>query len=354
VRPRRRALAGAGALASAFALASGCGGEESSRPPVVPPLTVRPVATPVHARELVDASAGVAISEDAAAPAPAPKRHLPEPMFGATEPAKPGDPHAFRLAASLRLMRATRSGAKVLKLLSVLPEVIDARAKTGVDPFADGEWLLVYGSSTRIPGPNANVVKHLRAEAELTRANVDAGLEAFDAGPGAVRAEIYGVRDVLLRPQAGVLALVPADRAPDLAAALAKPIDPGTRSGELARIFLAEPAKVVRLLPAEVVRGTVTVKSAPDGGLDLSAEADCPDAAACSATATTLDELARKQNSIMVRIVLKNLLANLSVRARGTKLEATLHAAPDQVDAVLNLTRAQLGLPGEDPSDARP
>ena len=94
------------------------------------------------------------------------------------------------------------------------------------------------------------------------------------------------------------------------------------------------------------------VKSATDGGLDVSAEADCPDAASCKTTATALDELTTKQNSLMVRIVLKNLLANLSFRARGTKLEATLHAAPDQVDAVLNLTRAQLGLPGEDPSDA--
>jgi hypothetical protein len=249
-------------------------------------------------------------------------------------------------------MRATRSGGKVLKLLSVVPDVIDARAKTGVDPFADGEWLLVYGSSLRIPGTNANVVKHLRAEAELTKANADAGFEAFDAGPNAVRAEIYGVRDVLLRPQAGVLALVPSDRAADLAVVLAKPIDPLTRPGELARIFVAEPANLVRFLPADVVRATVTVKPATDGGLDMSAEADCADAASCKATATALDELTTKQNSLMVRIVLKNLLANLSFRARGTKLEASLHAAPDQVDAVLNLTRAQLGLPGEDPSDA--
>ena len=347
MRPLGHALAGA--LASAALVASGCGADEA-RPPVVPPVTVRPVARPEPVKEPVDASVGVATHEDTA---PTPKPALPEPMFGATEPSKPGDPHAFRLAASLRSMRATRSGAKILKLLSVVPEVIDARAKTGVDPFADGEWLLVYGGGVRIPGANANVVKHLRSEAELTRANVDAGLEASDAGPGAVRAEIYGVRDVLLRPQAGVLALVPADRAVDLGAALSKAIDPGTRPGELARIFLAEPAKVVRSLPGDVVRGLVIVKPATDGGLDLSAEADCPDAASCKATATMLDQLAQKQNSLMVRIVTKNVLGSLALRADGTKLKASLHAAPDQVDALLNLTRAQLGLPGEDPSDAR-
>ena len=325
----------AGALASAIALAFGCAGrEDGSRPSVTPPVSVRQVARPEPAREPLD----VAPPDDAGARAAAPKPLLPEPTFGATEPARPGDPHAFRLASSLRLMRGAPSGAKVLKVLSVIPEVLDARAVTGIDPFADGEWLLAYGSSFVLPGRNANVLKHTHVE---------------DAGPSVLRTEIYGVRDVLLRPQPGVLALVPSDRASDLAAALSKPIDPGTKPGELVRIFVAEPARLVRFLPQEVVRATVTVRSAKDGGLDVSAEADCPDAASCKETATAIEELAAKQNSLVVRIVLRNLLGNLAVRARGTKLEATLHAAPEHVDAVLNLARAQLGLPSEDPSDMK-
>jgi hypothetical protein len=95
----------------------------------------------------------------------------------------------------------------------------------------------------------------------------------------------------------------------------------------------------------------VIVKPAADGGLDVTADADCPDAASCKATATALTDLAKRQNSIMVRIVLQNLLSNLAVRADGTKLKATLHADPDQVDAVLNLMRSQLNLPAADPSD---
>jgi hypothetical protein len=53
----------------------------------------------------------------------------------------------------------------------------------------------------------------------------------------------------------------------------------------------------------------------------------------------------------MVRIVTKNVLANLAVRADGAKLEATLHASPEQVDAALSFTRSFLGLPAEDPND---
>jgi hypothetical protein len=270
-------------------------------------------------------------------PAPSARAPLPEPSFGASEPARPGDVHAFRLAVALRAARATRSGAKVTKMLSVIPELIDATRRTGLDPFADGEWLLVYGAKVAVPGPNANVVKHARAEAEITRTSV--------------RAEIYGVNDVIVRPQAGIAALVPNDRARDLAVALARPIDPGVRPGELARAFVAEPAKLLRFLPAEIVRANIAVKGAIDGGLDATADADCVDAAQCRATATAIEELIKAQNSLVVRIVTKNVLGGLTVRADGTKLKVALHAAPGQVDAALNLTRSQLGLPAEDPSD---
>ena len=38
-------------------------------------------------------------------------------------------------------------------------------------------------------------------------------------------------------------------------------------------------------------------------------------------------------------------ISGLVIKGNGTKLEATLHATPDQVDAILSLLRAQLGLP---------
>ena len=344
-----------------LALAVGCGADEASRQRAASPADEQTVvprpSMPPPLGDALDASVTSWNVGDAAAPS-APARStaparapVPEPSFGATEPVKPGDGHAFRLSVGLRAARANPSGAKVLKMLSLLPEVIDARARTGVEPFAEGEWLLVYGAKVAVPGPNANVVKHAKAEADVTRAMADGGFEAWDAGASSsngVRAEIYGVKDVLLRPQPGILALVPGDRAGELAVVLAKPFDSGVRSGELARAFVAEPAKLLRFLPAEVVRATVLVKAAPDGGFDASAEADCSDVAKCKATAVAIEELARTQNSLMVRFVTRNLLGGLAVRADGTKLKATLHASPDQVEVAVNLTRSQLGLPGED------
>jgi len=359
-RARTIAIASVIAIASTSALSAfGCGGEET-RPaavPSVPPPTSAPPRTELPTAA-VDAAVAAPVVDAVPLPPPvatAPPPPLPEPSFGATESAKPGDPHAFHASAALRAMRANRSGANVLKMLSVVPGVIDAHAQTGIEPFADGEWLLVYGSSVALPGPNANVIKHARPEAQVTMAMADAGLPSWDAGAGtpgtAVRSELFGVKDVLLRPQPGIMALVPGDRAHDLAVALAKPIEPSVKPGELARIFVAEPARLARFLPVEIVRGHVVVKAATDGGLDLSAEADCPDVATCKKTALEVDALAKRQNSLMVRIVLKGLLTNLVVRADGTKLKATLHAEPGQVDAVLNITRVQLGLPAADPGN---
>lgn len=337
-----------------LAFFAGCAAADARRPPAVtpvPPLTSS--MRPARVAESADAKApesgestrhGSAEAGSTAEPRrpPAPP---PEPSFGAGS-VKPGDPQGFRLVAALRAARANPSSAKILLLMSALPAVIAAKTRTAVDPFADGEWLLVYGAQPGVPGANASVVRHGRPETEVTMAIADAGFEPREAGPpGALRAELYGVHDVLLRPQPATLALVPSDRAADLGAALARPLDPAVKNGELARIFVAEPAPLVRGLPSEVTRASVLVKPNADGGLDLSADADCGDAPSCSATATALQDLVARQNSMLVRLATRSLLSGLGIRADGTKLRATLHASPEQVDAIVNLVRAQLDLP---------
>ncbi len=332
---KRDAYAVALAVATALSLTSASCGDEATRPPPVAPAPALDLASPAPA--LAPAPAPPPAPSPAAEPPPA-APVVPEPAFG-SEPLLPDDPHPFRLAAAVRAIRANRSGANVVKMLSLLPEIIDSKKKTGVDPFTDGDWLLVYGPTVGVPGSNAHVLKHTKSEADVSAAMSRAGITADG------HVQLYGVRDTLVRPQPGLLALLPNDRAKELAAVLAKPIDTGLRPGELAQIFVAEPSKVVKNIPDDVRRANVVVKPASDGGLDARAVADCRDAASCTAAATELDEYVKRQNSFMVRLVLKNLLANFAVKASGAKLEATLHASPDQVDALLSILRAQLGLP---------
>ena len=93
----------------------------------------------------------------------------------------------------------------------------------------------------------------------------------------------------------------------------------------------------------------MTLKPASDGGLDLAADADCGDAKSCAATAATLGDLVKRQNSLLVRMATRSILSGLAFRADGTRLRATLHATPDQVgagcDAVLHAVLEQAGTP---------
>jgi hypothetical protein len=276
----------------------------------------------------------------------------------------PSDPHAFRLAADLRALRASPSGSLLTDTIALLPDVVAVKDRTGVDVVADGDWYLVYGEDIDVPGANANVLHHGRASGEVERAMTDSGLESFDVGGArAVRSELFAVRDALVLPRASLLAMVPRDRATDLAAALTKAFDAGLRSGELVRATIEEPSRATGLLPREVTHAVVTVRAGAGGGLDVGAEADCPSVDACKAIAEGLRERARRAGTVVVRIATRGLFVPLGeegkpggegLRAEGTKLRAVLHASVDQVAGIVNFARAALGLPGIDPNRTKP
>lgn len=62
--------------------------------------------------------------------------------------------------------------------------------------------------------------------------------------------------------------------------------------------------------------------------------------AIASATATALEGFVGRQNSMIVRIATRSLLSGLAIRAEGTRLRATLHVSPEQVDAILGVVAA--------------
>lgn len=363
----KRARGSFEAFACAVVLANGlvvaCGGAEQE---IVP---VTPVETPVRSRPpppVVTADASVENAVDAAPPpAPPPSRRREEPHeartasfgVGAVEPSAP---HAFKLAVNLKAARASTSGKQALAIFSLMPATMLAKQRTGVDPFADGEWLLVYGEDVDVPGDNVNVVRHARPISEVSGAIARAGFLPLEDGPkGAVRTELFDVRDALFSPTPSLLVMAPRDRARDVAAALVKPIDLGVKSGELARVFVKDPSRTTSVLPKALADALVVVRPANDGGLDLSGEATCPDETACKEIAQGLRDRAARMNSLMVRVATRGLLGALTVegkpggegiRAEGTKVRASVHAAPDQVQSILNFVRAALGLPAADPN----
>lgn len=246
-------------------------------------------------------------------------------------------------------MRASPSAAKIGRSLSLLPAIIDAKRRTGIDPFEDADWMLAYGPSIGAFIVNATVVRHHRKDEEVTQAIEQGSFEKSDHAEGGLASDLFGADTVLLRPRARTLAFVPQDRAKDFTAVLSKLDDPGLRSAEIARFALLEPAKVLAsIVPAEVTSAEGSVRPGQGGGLDASAEGACATAEACKEAAKAIEATVTRQNSMIVRMMTRGLFNSLKVRAEGAKVKATLHADPEQIDALVQLVRAYLGLPAVD------
>lgn len=339
------------------ALAFACGPE--SEPPRVPesaPSRPTAILPPI---DTVDASARPTIdAEPGSDAAPPPRRrdrltHFPTPSFGAGD-VSPAATHPFRMVVSTKAMRASKSAARLGRALSLLPAMIDAKQRTGVDVLADSEWLLAYGPNLGALVTNANVVRHHVKDDDVTQALGKSGFEASRFADGGLASDLFGTDTVLLRPRAQTIAFVPQDRARDFGAALAKLDDPGIRAPEILTLAVRDPkstvpGKVGSLVPAELTKVEGTMKPGPGDSLDLAAEGTCTTPEACKEAAATMDATVKAQNSMMVRIATRGLLSSFAVRAEGAKVKATLHVSAEQVEAIDQLMRSLLGLPAVDP-----
>lgn len=342
-------------------LAFACGPE--TEPPRVPePTTSRPTAI-LPTVDGIDAGTEDASSRTwdaaSASDAPPPPRrrdrltHFPTPAFGSGDVA-PTATHAFRMVVSTKAMRASKSGARLGRALSLLPAIMDAKQRIGVDVFADGDWLLVYGPNLGGFVTNANVVRHHLKDDDVTQAIAKSGFEGSRFADGGLASDLFGTDTVLLRPRAQTIAFVPQDRAKDFPPALAKLDDPGIRGSEIFTVAVRDPkttvpGRVATLVPAELTKVEATIKPGPADSLDIAAEGTCTTAEACKEAAASMEATVKAQNSMVVRIATRGLFSGLAVRAEGAKVKATLHVSAEQVEAIDQLSRSLLGLPAVDP-----
>jgi len=359
VRGTRALRRAAFVVAAATALVVACGGESGERGPVSPPRSSPTFAVATDAgvasADAAPAGNGNAGGEGGGAPdaarAQATSPELRTSRMG-PGPLEPGAGQGFSLVVSTKAMRASASGKKLARTFSLTRSVMEMKAKTGVDPFDEGDLLFVYGPHVSVFVANVNVVRHHAVDAEVARATASAGWPRSDAGSPAYDADLFGVRSVLLVPAPHTVALVPVDRAADLVPVLARVTDPKLGPGEVARAVMAEPnVTLARIVLPSVKKLDVVLRPAQDGGLDVAGEGACTTPEACTLAARAVLEEARQHNSLAVRIATRGLFNDVKTDAQGTKLRIGLHATPDQVDALVGLVRAALDVPAVDPSD---
>lgn len=307
-----------------------------------------------------DAAAELASALDAGAPGSNGPRD-PLGIVGAAGNVQAGPP-LVQLLVNMEVIRKNPTGARMGPLLSGIPQWDEFMAGTHVDPVRDTDWVFIVGPSLIHTDRDAILIHYSASDAVVDKA-VDVVAHkywqggAFDAGVPGVKASL-GHADraprVFVRPQPHVLAVVPPDYANTAAKMLQHArIQPHVRPGEAMRLTLATPHRPMPFIPESVSELRLwIVPRASDGGADVFAEGDTPDPAAAQAAANEMARVVRTQNSIGVRIVTQGLLNGVEFSADGKTVRGKMPVTHEQLEAVLNLVAAQLGvaLPPPPPS----
>ncbi|HEY1954570.1 MAG TPA: hypothetical protein VGH28_03145 [Polyangiaceae bacterium] len=207
------------------------------------------------------------------------------------------------------------------------------RAFPTIDPVRDLDWMTEDGNDmlVRHDVPDAQVDGAIASVAQPV--NLGSGLKAW-------RGVVNHADVVFLRAQPHVVRIAPADHA-DVAARdlLAHPPSaPTFHAHEAARVRIPDPASHVEGVPDDITEARVWIDSRPaDGGADIFAEADCPDAAAAQRDAAAIAAFIRARNTFAVRIVTGGVLNNVEVKPVDRRVAIHLSASEQQLAAVLSL-----------------
>jgi hypothetical protein len=233
-----------------------------------------------------------------------------------------GERAPLRLLLDVRALRAAGEGREVARALSRAPKSVSFKAVSGIDPFGDGDWLAAYGTDFVEPDASTLVVRHSRKPDDLA-AHSDRATSA---------------REVFVRPRPELAVLVPPDRAKRATADIAAGSEPSFPPGVVARLWMSDAPSRFPLLPREITTVAVEVRTAADGGFDLSGDAKCRTKQMCPRAMDKLRATAKAMAGLF-REDLRDAVAPL--QSEGMKLE------DDHVRASIHLTPAHVRALGE-------
>jgi hypothetical protein len=301
------------------------------------------------AADASDPDANDAAPVDAGGPDAAP--HDPVAMVGDVGKVQ-ADEALVVLLVNAQEIRKHPVGAQMGGLLSSIPQWDDFIAGTGVDPIQQADWLLISGPGLVNTANDVILVRYNAPDAVVDHAidvisKKSSNGSAFDAGVPGMRAAL-GTADraprVFLRPQHGLLAVVPPFYAAKAAAMLAKVrVSPRVRPGEAMRLTLKKPYQPFPDIPKTVSEVRLWVVPMANGGAEMFAEGDCASASdATDAAAHVNTVFDRFRHNALVSLVTHGLLKSLDIHADETHIELHLTATEEQLDALLTLVGGEI------------
>jgi hypothetical protein len=311
------------------------------------------IDAPSDAEPSVLDEAGVATTEDAAAPSGNARDAVG--MIGVAGSVQAG-PQNVVLTVNLSVIRTHPEGKRMGPLISAVPQWDDFIVGTGIEPLRDIDWISINGPALLHTEKDVIMVHYSVTDAAVDKALVVLSKKSghggpFDVGVPGVRA-VRGYADraerVFLRPQSHVLAVVPASYAKTAAQILSKAAVPRQlkRPAEAMRLTLVHPHGPMPGIPESVTELRLwIVPRNEDGGADVYGEGDTATPDACEAASAVLGRLIQDQNSFGVQLLTRGLLNHVEIRPDGSTVRLHLSATREQIQVVLAFVGGQLGVP---------
>lgn len=281
-------------------------------------------------------SADVAVSEPVAPttlPTVAPPTPPPPPATPVARRPRRGD---VIVTVSFTEMRKHPAAANVDAMIR---SAAAWQAFPSIDPVRDLEWMTEHGNDLVVDHavPDAQVDAAIAAVAQPVQVGV-VGVKAW-------RGVVNHVDTVFLRAQPHVVRITEASGAPAVARDLVAhpPAAPPFHPHEAVRMRMLQPSATIAWAPDDISEARVWIDARDaNGGADIYADADCPDAAAARVDAATLATLIRSKNSFPVRLLTGGILNNVEVSVVGSQVHVHVAASQQQLESVMTLASSMV------------
>jgi hypothetical protein len=266
-----------------------------------------------------------------------------------------------RVIVNAEVIRTNPVGAKMGYLLRGIPQWDEFMSGTDIDPVRDTDWVLISGPSLVNTSRDVILIHYSAPDAAIDKA-IDVVSKKYDRG-GRFDAGVPGVRAtlahadraerVLLRPQTRVLAVVPPNKAEEIARQLVSTKVPlHNHPGEAVYVRVDNPNHPMPEIPASITQLRLRVIPRPDQGADVFIEGDTKDATTALQAAEDLKGIVKRHNDWITSSVTHGLLDHVEVTTDQSVVHAHLTASREQIETLVSLVGDLLGV--HPPSSAPP
>jgi hypothetical protein len=254
-------------------------------------------------------------------------------------------------------------GAKLGFLLRGIPQWDEFMSGTDIDPVRDADWVQISGPSLINTANDVVLVRYSAPDPLIDKA-VDVVSRKYDRGgpydvgvPGmkASLAHADRAERVLIRPRPHVLVVVAPRFASKIARQLVQmPVPAHNRPGEAVFLKLVNPHHPMPEIPESITEMRLRAVPRDDLGVDVFIEGDTKDAETAAAAAEELRRLVRRHNDALTSMVTHGVFDRVQTGYDGPMVKSHLTVTLDQIETLVALVSAFLGLQPPDPLVAPP